>query len=150
MAKLPPGMPEPIDVHVGYRLRLRRTMLGISQELLGDIIGMSYQQIQKYECAATRISASKLFEFSLVLDVPVDFFFDEMPDDRSISDVDTKHDERPIKQQAAGHLDSMLSRETLLLVRSYNNIADPRMQKCLLEMYRLATEEDVDEGGDGT
>jgi len=125
-------------------------MLGISQELLGDIIGMSYQQIQKYECAATRISASKLYEFSLVLDVPIDFFFDEMPDDLTTPDANAEREKLPKKPQSTTSLDPMLSRETLLLVRSYNNIRDPRMQKCLSEMYALAAEMDADDDSGGT
>lgn len=71
--------PHPVDVHVGTRVRLRRTMLGISQEKLGEAVGLTFQQIQKYERGANRIGSSRLFEFSRVLDVPVSFFFDDMP-----------------------------------------------------------------------
>ena len=69
----------PIDVHVGRRIRLRRMLLGLSQERLADGMGISFQQIQKYEKGSNRISASRLLELSQVLDVPVQFFFDEMP-----------------------------------------------------------------------
>src|SRR5712675_2882260 len=71
------GNPNPIDVHVGSRVRLRRTMLGLSQEKLGDAIGLTFQQVQKYERGANRIGASRLHELSRVLDVPVEFFFDD-------------------------------------------------------------------------
>src|SRR3954467_13220553 len=69
--------PNPIDVRVGARLRLRRSMLGLSQEKLGKMIGLTFQQVQKYEHGATRIGASRLYELSQVLDVPVSFFFED-------------------------------------------------------------------------
>src|SRR4051795_11923212 len=69
--------PNPIDVRVGARLRLRRNMLGLSQEKLGEAIGLTFQQVQKYERGANRIGASRLHELSRVLDVPVSFFFDD-------------------------------------------------------------------------
>src|ERR1700748_3815102 len=72
------GKPNPVDVHVGSRVRLRRTLLGMSQEKLGEAIGLTFQQVQKYERGANRIGASRLFDLSRVLDVPVSFFFDEM------------------------------------------------------------------------
>ena len=70
--------PNPIDVHVGSRVRLRRNMLGLSQEKLGEAIGLTFQQVQKYERGANRIGASRLHDLSRVLDVPVSFFFDDM------------------------------------------------------------------------
>jgi transcriptional regulator with XRE-family HTH domain len=70
--------PNPIDVHVGSRVRLRRNMLGLSQEKLGEAIGLTFQQIQKYERGANRMGASRLHDLSHVLDVPVSFFFDDM------------------------------------------------------------------------
>ena len=66
--------PNPIDVHVGSRVRLRRNMLGLSQEKLGEAIGLTFQQVQKYERGANRIGASRLHDLSRVLDVPVSFF----------------------------------------------------------------------------
>src|ERR1051325_5850247 len=73
--------PNPIDVHVGSRVRLRRTLLGMSQEKLGEAIGLTFQQVQKYERGANRIGASRLFDLSRVLDVPVSYFFEEMSSD---------------------------------------------------------------------
>ncbi|HJP20850.1 MAG TPA: helix-turn-helix transcriptional regulator, partial [Alphaproteobacteria bacterium] len=75
MAKIP----NPIDVHVGGRVRLRRTLLGMSQEKLGQAVSLTFQQIQKYERGANRIGSSRLYQFAQVLDVPVSFFFDDMP-----------------------------------------------------------------------
>src|SRR3954462_9487127 len=71
------GAPNPIDIRVGARLRLRRNMLGLSQEKLGEAIGLTFQQVQKYERGANRIGASRLHELSQALDVPVSFFFDD-------------------------------------------------------------------------
>ncbi len=73
------GTPNPVDVHVGARLRQRRTLLGMNQTKLGGAIGLTFQQVQKYEKGTNRISASQLFALSRVLDVPVQFFFDDMP-----------------------------------------------------------------------
>src|SRR6476469_2603494 len=72
--------PNPVDVHVGSRVRLRRTLLGMSQEKLGDALGLTFQQVQKYERGANRVGASRLYDLSRVLDVPIGFFFDDMPD----------------------------------------------------------------------
>src|SRR5579864_1004335 len=76
------GHPNPIDVHVGARVRLRRTLLGMSQEKLGQAIGLTFQQVQKYERGTNRIGASRLHELAQVLDVSVAFFFEDlnMPD----------------------------------------------------------------------
>src|SRR5271156_39345 len=74
------GRPSPIDVHVGSRVRLRRTLLGMSQERLGEALGLTFQQVQKYERGVNRVGASRLFDLSRVLDVPISFFFDDMPD----------------------------------------------------------------------
>ncbi|MEE4238066.1 MAG: helix-turn-helix transcriptional regulator [Anderseniella sp.] len=72
-------MPNPIDVHVGSRLRMRRMLVGMSQEKLGEHLDLTFQQVQKYEKGSNRISASRLFEMARILDVPVQFFFDDMP-----------------------------------------------------------------------
>ena len=71
--------PDPVDVHVGGRLRDRRTLLGLSQGEIGARLGLSFQQIQKYERGTSRIGASRLYRLSKVLGVPVDFFFEDMP-----------------------------------------------------------------------
>src|SRR5271168_979573 len=72
--------PSPIDVHVGSRIRLRRTLMGMSQERLGESLGLTFQQVQKYERGVNRVGASRLYDLSRVLDVPISFFFDDMPD----------------------------------------------------------------------
>jgi len=72
--------PDPVDRHVGSRLRLQRTLIGFSQQKLGQALGITFQQIQKYEHGTNRIGASRLYQISQILDVPVSFFFEEMPE----------------------------------------------------------------------
>ena len=128
------GKPNPVDVHVGGRLRLRRTLAGMSQEKLGEAIGLTFQQVQKYERGANRIGASRLFDLSRVLDVPVGFFFDEMSDEvaaRSPSQIRGMSEE--IEDFGP---DPMIKRETLELVRAYYKIVDPQVRKRLFEMTK--------------
>ncbi|MCF3936421.1 helix-turn-helix transcriptional regulator [Acuticoccus sp. M5D2P5] len=73
----PRKQPNPIDIHVGSRLKLRRTLMGMTQEKLGDQLGVTFQQVQKYEKGANRIGASRLQEISQILEVPVSFFFED-------------------------------------------------------------------------
>ena len=76
---MPKKVPNPIDKHVGSRVRMRRMMLGMSQEKLGDSLGLTFQQVQKYEKGSNRIGASRLQQISLILQVPVSFFFEGAP-----------------------------------------------------------------------
>jgi transcriptional regulator with XRE-family HTH domain len=123
--------PSPVDVHVGSRVRLRRTLMGMSQEKLGNAVGLTFQQIQKYERGANRIGASRLFEMSRVLDVPVQFFFDEMPTEPESSDY------RPMSGEAnTPEQDPMARRETLELIRAYYRIPDPQVRRRLFELAK--------------
>ncbi len=79
MTTPPEARPSPVDVHVGARIRLRRTLLGMSQERLGDALGLTFQQVQKYERGVNRVGASRLFDLSRILDVPISFFYDNQP-----------------------------------------------------------------------
>ena len=133
--KLPPGVPSLIDLHVGMRLRQRRSLLGISQEKLGEGVGITFQQIQKYERGSNRISASRLYQFSIILGVSVSYFFDEMPDGPETEGVAGPKgmSDQP---QAAFSTDIMARRETLALVRAYYRIADPEVRKRILDLSR--------------
>ena len=71
--RTPLGEPNPIDVHVGHRIRLRRTLLGLSQEKLASLLGLTFQQVQKYERGMNRVGASRLWDISKVLEVPINF-----------------------------------------------------------------------------
>ncbi len=128
------GIPSPVDVHVGARLRVRRTLLGMSQTTLGDAIGLTFQQMQKYERGANRISASRLFALTRVLDVPVEFFFDDMPTAAAASSP-TLGGGRA-KKLPSYEPDPMAKREALELVRAYYEVRDPRVRKRLYELTK--------------
>ncbi|WP_448205291.1 helix-turn-helix domain-containing protein [Azospirillum sp. sgz302134] len=132
------GKPNPIDVHVGSRVRLRRTLLGMSQEKLGEAIGLTFQQVQKYERGANRIGASRLFDLSRVLDVPVSFFFDDMPAEAASAPVDDDEAGAGGYEERSGGYepDPMAKRETLELVRAYYRINDPSVRKRLFELTK--------------
>lgn len=132
--RTPSGKPNPIDVHVGARVRLRRTLLGMSQEKLGELIGLTFQQVQKYERGANRIGASRLFDLSRVLDVPVSFFYDDMSDAVSAQSprLIGGLEEEPVVFET----DSMTKRETLELVRAYYRISDPNVRKRVADLAK--------------
>ena len=120
-----------IDVHVGRRVRLRRTLLGMSQEQLGEALSITFQQVQKYERGSNRISSSRLWDIAQILDVPVSFFFDDMTDDTMA------HSPRLMRgggtvgaPQIEGEPnDPMARRETLELVRAYYQITKPAIRR---------------------
>lgn len=120
--------PNPIDIHVGTRVRLRRTLLGMSQERLGDALGLTFQQVQKYERGANRVGASRLFELAKALGVPVSYFFDDMPEDG-----DPAQAAEPV---GPAEEDPMRRRETIELVRAYYRIPDDTARRRLYELMR--------------
>ena len=128
--------PNPIDVHVGTRVRLRRTLLGMSQEKLGEAIGLTFQQVQKYERGANRVGASRLFVLSRVLEVPVSYFFDEMSAN-SANAANLRRGGLSEQTPSPGYeADPMMRRETLELVRAYYRIADPQIRRRLFELTK--------------
>lgn len=147
--RTPSGKPNPIDVHVGGRVRLRRTLLGMSQEKLGEAIGLTFQQVQKYERGANRIGASRLFDLSRVLDVPVSFFFDDMSEDTSQQSPRMMATIEGFEEPTATfEADPMTKRETLELVRAYYRITDPQVRKRVFELAKtLATASELMEPG---
>lgn len=130
------GSPNPIDVHVGSRVRLRRTLLGMSQEKLGDAIGLTFQQVQKYERGANRIGASRLWDLSRVLDVPVSFFFDDMVEGTAIQSPRMLTKGGLEQEPTTFEADPMTKRETLELVRAYYRITDPQVRKRVFELAK--------------
>ncbi len=125
------SVPKPVDVHVGKRVRLRRTLLGLSQEKLGIALGLTFQQVQKYERGVNRIGSSLLYHLSQILDVPVSFFFDEMPALEEGAAPGMR--EEPAKPFEP---DPLVKRETLELVRAYYRITDPAARKRLFELTK--------------
>lgn len=119
-----------VDAHVGGRVRLRRSLLGLSQTDLGQRLGVTYQQVQKYEAGRNGIAASRLWQLAEALDVPVSFFFDGMPDGHAAG---TKGGETPLDR-----------RETLELLACYYRLADPKLRRrvlALLEATVVALED---------
>jgi transcriptional regulator with XRE-family HTH domain len=143
--RMPSGKPNPVDVHVGGRVRLRRTLLGMSQEKLGEALGLTFQQVQKYERGANRIGASRLWDLSRVLDCPVQFFFDEMNDaTQSSSPRNLSSQSRDIEIPDS---DPMTKRETLELVRAYYRIKDYHVRRRIYDLAKsLAITDDDGEG----
>ncbi len=129
------GILSPVDVHVGARLRIRRTLLRMSQTALGEAIGLTFQMVQKYERGANRIGSSRLYDLARVLDVPVQYFFDDMPAAVAASaPANTKRGRA--KKPPSYESDLKATRETIQLVRAYNKIRDPEIRKHLFEMTK--------------
>ena len=129
-----------VDVHVGKRVRLRRTLLGMSQEQLGASLNITFQQVQKYERGANRISASRLWDISQILDVEISYFFDDMTDDTMRSSPRRVSRGESIDFDDYNMRDPMARRETLELVRTYYSIERPKVRKRIAEMVKsLAT-----------
>lgn len=142
--------PSPIDVHVGSRIRLRRTLLGMSQERLGEALGLTFQQVQKYERGVNRVGASRLFDLSRVLDVPISFFFDDLPEASaqqaaSIPGGLTGRRSFGFSEQQEGFGDDMMNRrETGELVRAYYRITDPNQRKSVFNLIKSMTPDVAD------
>ena len=128
-----PGVPDPVDIHVGGRVRLRRALLGLSQEKLGEAVGLTFQQIQKYERGANRIGASRMYDLSQVLDVPVSFFYDDMPE--SLKDRNAVG-ENDASGDVVGDKDPLTRRETLELVRAYYKVSSSPVRKRVFELVK--------------
>jgi transcriptional regulator with XRE-family HTH domain len=123
------GVPDPVDVHVGARIRTRRLLLGMNQETLANALGLTFQQVQKYEGGSNRVSASRLAETAEVLGVPVAYFFNDLGlAGDSATDAETEARE-------------MLQRpEAIELIRWYYAIADPEVRLQFLEMVKTVAQ----------
>jgi transcriptional regulator with XRE-family HTH domain len=134
------GRSSPIDAHVGARIRLRRTLMGMSQERLGEALGLTFQQVQKYERGVNRVGASRLFDLSRVLDVPISFFFDDMPEPLAglHGGYNTTRASGGFAENQDGFgTDEMLNRrETLELVRAYYRINEPAVRKRVFDLIK--------------
>jgi transcriptional regulator with XRE-family HTH domain len=123
------GVPNPIDVHVGGRIRMRRLLLGMNQETLANALGLTFQQVQKYEGGANRVSASRLSAMAEILGVPISYFFGDLrSDDAELSPEDRQWREylqRP---------------ETMEVIRLYYAIPDPKVRRQFLDMAKTVAE----------
>ena len=135
--------PNPIDIHVGSRVRLRRMMLGMSQEKLGESLGITFQQIQKYEKGTNRIGASRLQHIARVLTVPVSFFFEDAPGSPPTEPGIGGVAERP---SASYVVDFLSSSEGVQLNKAFIRIKDPKIRRKVIELVRaMAGAEDDEE-----
>lgn len=124
-------MPNPIDVHVGSRLRMRRMLVGMSQEKLGESLDLTFQQIQKYEKGSNRISASRLYDMSRILDVPVQFFFDDMV---RADAAGTGKADKP--SGSFEMIEFLSSPDGAQLVRTFSEIESPEVRRNILDLVK--------------
>lgn len=121
--------PNPIDVHVGSRVRLRRTMMGMSQEKLGSALGITFQQIQKYEKGTNRIGASRLQHISRILNTPISFFFEDAPG---------SGEHQGLQETSATNyvVDFLSSSEGLQLNRAFVKVEDPAVRRKIVDLVK--------------
>ena len=133
-----PRSPNPVDVHVGTRLRLRRKTLKMSQERLGDSLGVTFQQVQKYERGANRVGASRLWKMSQVLDVPINFFYEGLGEQEP-SETFADDDQTPIVHEFINSTDG------IALAMAVSQIRSKGVRRQILELARsLARDQDMD------
>ena len=134
-------MANEIDLHVGKRLRRRRRLLGLTQQQLAEKVGIRFQQIQKYECGANRVTASRLYECAVILNVPVGYFYENMPQSiTAASPVPPANDRDLIAA------DVLSQKETLELIRAYYKLGD-RPRRRLLDLAKALQDESSSEAG---
>lgn len=135
----PGRKPNPMDIHVGSRVRLRRMVIGMSQEKLGEKMSLTFQQIQKYEKGTNRIGASRLYQLAQIMDVPVQFFFEDAP----VAYVNRGAAMAGFAESKteAFLLDFLNSRDGLELNRAFVKITDPKVRKRVVELVRALSED---------
>lgn len=131
--------PNPIDVHVGARVRLRRMMLGMSQETLGEHLGITFQQIQKYEKGSNRIGASRLQAIARVLSAPVAFFFEDAPGQAPIAG------EQDFSAAPAPIIGFLSTSEGLSLNKAFIRIKDAKQRRKVVELVKAIAGDDEDD-----
>jgi transcriptional regulator with XRE-family HTH domain len=135
--------PNPIDVHVGSRVRFRRMLLGMSQEKLGEKLGLTFQQIQKYEKGINRIGASRLFDLAQVLGVPVQFFYEEAPAGEPNPLVPQGFAERPPAENSI--VEFLRSRDGLELNKAFVRISDAKARRAIVDLVRSLANDDTND-----
>jgi len=128
-------MPHPVDVHVGKRIRTRRWMLGQTQQQIADSVGVKFQQVQKYETGANRVSASRLFEISKALDTPISFFFEEIEGEENDAGDKTALVKGAIPSDTEVGIEQFSDKEALAFLRHYYRL-DEEPRRRLFELAR--------------
>jgi transcriptional regulator with XRE-family HTH domain len=133
--------PDPMDLHVGGRVRLRRMMLGISQDKLGDALGLTFQQIQKYEKGTNRIGAGRLYHMSKILNVPINFFYEDFGNEQQEM-VGFAEDQ---KEDSMGDFMDLLSTpEGVQLCKSFSSIKDVKIRRKVLDLIKTLSDDDIE------
>jgi len=130
---MPKKQTNPIDVQVGNRVRIRRMLIGMSQEHLGELLGLTFQQVQKYEKGINRIGAGRLFDVARILNVPVNFFYRDLPPDANETDIFLP----PV-------MEFMANGEGHKLASAYMKIKDAKVRKRVLDLVKTLAEEEQD------
>jgi transcriptional regulator with XRE-family HTH domain len=124
--------PNPIDKHVGSRVRMRRMMLGMSQEKLGNALGLTFQQVQKYEKGTNRIGASRLQQISLILQVPVSFFFEGAP---SVPNSGPGRQDGMSEAPSPAYVsDFLATSDGLALTKAFTRISDSKLRRRIVDL----------------
>lgn len=140
--------PNPVDVFVGGRLRSRRNLIGITQENLAEAAGITFQQVQKYEKGRNRLSASRLYQFSRVLEVPVSYFFEGFSASDSQIGIQAgfaENGQEPFEYDEGEYEDILNTKETTDLVRAYYSIPDEKLRKNFLGTLKQMAKNFADE-----
>ena len=132
---MPKKQANPVDAHVGHRVRLRRMLIGMSQERLGELLGLTFQQVQKYEKGINRIGAGRLFEVAEILGVPVNFFYEDFDTKGAAAGFAEGGDSPPV-------MEFLSSSEGLQLSLAFMRIKDLKVRRRILELVRSLAEED--------
>ena len=130
-------MPHLVDVYVGQRLRLRRSMLGMSQEQLGNSTGITFQQVQKYERGINRMGASRLYDFSKILSTPISYFFEGYNDSNKSAVAESG--------AHAYEVEAMTGKDTMALVRAFSEIKSPKVRRQVLQLARSLAGKELQE-----
>ena len=125
----------PIDVHVGSRIRIQRNLIGMSQEKLGELLGITFQQVQKYEKGTNRVGASRLQAISSILGVPVSFFFEVAPGQEGLAGGFAE-------ESAGGVFGFVNTAEGIQLNRAFVRISDPKVRKRILDLIKALGDDD--------
>ncbi len=139
MAEENKKQPNPIDIHVGSRIRLRRNLLGMSQEKLGESLGITFQQIQKYEKGTNRVGASRLQAIASIIGVPVSFFFDNAPGQEAAGNRGFAED-----ASTSFAVEFCSTPEGLQLNRAFYKISDTKVRRRLVDLVKALAAEDAD------
>lgn len=136
--------PDPVDVHVGAQLRLRRNLLAMSQEQLGKATGLTFQQIQKYERGANRMGASRLYELGRILNVPVTYFYEGLEAQAERKNVGFSDSEQAplegVPKDASRDGEILQRRDVKELIRAYDRITDPKKRRIVYDLAKTMAE----------